>query len=127
MKFKTAIGTVFEIPDDWWIFAEMNNFSPGESTAYVYRGSPEIFEVPITEIEAPTRDPDVAFFQKCRMLPILFAFGCYVALPPIVIRPLKNSSGLCRFTVYNGYHRYYASIAAGFAVLPVILAPKIVD
>ena len=32
MKFKTPSGIDFEIPDDWWNFAEMNDFSACRTT-----------------------------------------------------------------------------------------------
>ena len=28
MRFETSGGVPFEIPDDWWAFAEMDTFSP---------------------------------------------------------------------------------------------------
>jgi hypothetical protein len=120
MKFKTSSGIEFEIADEWWNFAEMNNFSRDERTSYAYHGSSEIREVAIADIRPPTRNPGVEDFKKCRMVPILLAFRCVDALPPVEIQPLKTSSSY-RFSVYNGFHRYYASIAAGFTVLPVII------
>jgi 4a-hydroxytetrahydrobiopterin dehydratase len=68
------------------------------------------------------------------MVPILLAFrfpGC--ALPPVQVR-LKIPPDRYRFKVYDGFHRsrsvaifsrlpvvYYASVAAGFTHLPVIV------
>jgi len=124
MKFKTPSGIDFEIPDDWWSFAEMNDFSVCRTT-YTH-GRPESYpeeietrEVSLDEIEPPMRAQGIAQFHKSRMLPILLAFrfpGC--ALPPVQVR-LKIPSGRYRFKVYDGFHRYYASVAAGFTHLPV--------
>jgi hypothetical protein len=121
MKFTTTSGIEFDIADDWWNFAEMNNFSRGERTGYAYNGSAEIQEISVAEIEPPARKPGVEPFNKCRMVPILLAIRCCVALPPVEIQPLNNSSLPYRFGVYDGFHRYYASVAVGFTDLPVIV------
>jgi hypothetical protein len=42
-------------------------------------------------------------------------------LPPVEVL-LKANPGQFRFTVHNGYHRYYASIAVGYQDLPVVVA-----
>jgi hypothetical protein len=122
MKFTTtSSGIEFEIEDDWWNFCEMNAFSRGARTSYAYNGSTEIQEVPIAEIEPPIRNQGVEPFKKFRMVPILLAFRFLTALPPVEIQPLKNSPSPYSFKVYDGFHRYYASIAAGFTDLPVVI------
>ena len=124
MRFKTPSGIDFEIPDDWWNFAEMSDFSPCRTT-YTHTGQescPEQIEtrdVSLDEIEPPTRSDGTTQFHKSRMVPILLAFGSPgCALPPVRVRP-KVPSDRYRFKVYDGFHRYYASVAAGFTHLPV--------
>jgi ParB-like chromosome segregation protein Spo0J len=39
-------------------------------------------------------------------------------LPPVRWRP-KVPADRYRYVVYDGFHRYYASVAAGFPQLPV--------
>lgn len=129
MKFKTPSGVEFEIPDDWWNFAEMNDFSACRTT-YTHASQescqPEIetCEVSLGEIEPPMRAEGITQFHKSRMVPILLVFrfpGC--ALPPVQVR-LKTPSDQYRFKVYDGLHRYYASVAAGFTHLPVTVVDE---
>jgi hypothetical protein len=122
MKFTTSFGVEFEIPDHWWNFAEMNDFSRGDRTAYSYYSAPEIQEIPIATIKPPSRSPDIALFQKHRLVPILFAFQSLAALPAIEIQELHNHADY-EFKVYHGCHRYYASVAAGFTSLPARILP----
>ena len=127
MKFKTPPPSsfAFEIPDEWWIFAEMNAFSSGEDSTYLYKFSDEIRAVSLADIEPPKRFPGVPLLKKHRLVSLLLAFsspdGC--ALPPVQIF-LKDPSGPYRFEVYDGCHRFYASVAAGFVELPVLIVPK---
>jgi hypothetical protein len=124
MKFGSNFGVDFEIADDWWIFAEMSSFSCGMRTGYPYHPSAEVAEVTIAEIKPPMRNPEVELFEKCRMVSILLAFKCCSPLPPVDTELLAVATGPYRFRVYDGFHRYYASIAAGFTVLPVRLVKR---
>lgn len=55
------------------------------------------------------------------MVPIVFAFiSPECALPPVEVGALTESAA-CRFKVRNGYLRYYASIAVGYPLLPVVI------
>ncbi|WOH57504.1 MULTISPECIES: hypothetical protein [Bradyrhizobium] len=39
MRFNLPTGAgTFEIPDDWWRFAEMEHFQPSPGGYYPYRG-----------------------------------------------------------------------------------------
>jgi hypothetical protein len=58
-------------------------------------------------------------FKKYKMVPILFALSSpECALPPVevdrsVVPPTYQ------LKVHSGYHRYYASVALGYPLLPV--------
>ena len=123
MHFQTPKGEIaFDIPDEWWHFAEMDAFTL-RGRFYPYRASAshqEIAAVPIAEIEPPARNSGVPPFKKYKMVPVLFGFcSPECALPPVQIEPLAGSD-MYRFKVRDGYHRYYASVAVGYPLLPVI-------
>jgi hypothetical protein len=113
----------FEVPDDWWRFAEMERFgvSPGAFFPYANRADEDIVIVSIDEVEPPLRNPGVALLKKYKLLPVLFAFNSpECALPPIEVHA-QATPGPYKFTVHNGFHRYYGSVAAGYTHLPVIV------
>jgi len=126
MRFEIAPGqVVFEIPDDWWFFAEMDRLSSNGGRFYAYpphfRG---VEVVPLSDVEPPMRNSGVPPFKKYKMVPILFALSSpECALPPIDVDALTAPAAY-RFKVHNGYHRYYASAAAGYRLLPVVIRPS---
>ena len=122
MRFKTANGIPFEIQDDWWVFAEMDGFTRNGGAFYPYApGSEEVQIVPLVDIEPPTRALGVPPFKKYKLVPLLLAFSSpECALPPVEVCSVAPS-GPYRFKVFNGYHRYYASIAVGYTALPVVV------
>ena len=128
MQFQTSpTGAIFEIPDDWWSFAEMNAFSPGGGGYYPYDprwNTQDVEVVYLSDIEPPTRNSRVPPFKKYKLVPVLLAFRSpECALPPVEVQPFRGSRSY-RFSVINGYHRYYASVAAGYNKLPIIVRPS---
>ena len=123
MIFTTPSGTSFEIVDDWWQFAEMEGFSPNGGNYYPYAtGEKSVQIVPLPLVEPPQRAQAIAPFKKYKLVPVLLAFQSpECALPPIAVVELH--SGPYRYRVINGYHRYYASAAVGYANVPVIVQP----
>jgi hypothetical protein len=124
MIFQTPTGIAFDIPDDWWAFAEMEKFSGIGGGFYFFGGQPnehlaEVVE--LRDVEPPTRDTGVALFKKYKLLPILFAFKSpECSLPPVKVERLTLPNGYS-YRVTNGVHRYYASAAVGYTKLPVII------
>jgi hypothetical protein len=121
MRFSTPTNIPFEIPDDWWTFTEMDKFV--RTTDY-YLYPPEHSGIQIkslAEIEPPTRSAGIPPFRKYKLIPLLLAFQspAECVLPPIQV--LGMDSPPCRFKVYNGFHRYYASVAAGYTHIPVVV------
>jgi hypothetical protein len=125
MKFKTPDTTVeFEIPDEWWSFSEMSNFTPSGGGYYPYKTrcvTNKIAVVPLRDIEPSRRGANVPPFKKYKLIPILFALSSpECALPPVEVHSFGEESTYA-FKVYDGYQRFYASVAAGFRRLPIIV------
>ena len=128
MHFKTPRGEVaFEIPDEWWRFSEMDTFTSQGGRFYPYcalRGDQEIDAVSLVDVEPPMRNSGVPPFKKYKMVPILFAFcSPECALPPVEVNVFVEPAAY-RFKVLDGYHRYYASIAVGYPLLPIMIRPS---
>lgn len=121
MHFLLPSGGDFEIPDDWWIEAGMLDFQPRSQT-YAVQPNVEQLHVlmPKQEIEPPSRARVLDFggFQRDRMVAVLKGFAASMSLPAIVLHEQVEPGRPYR--VYDGYHRFYASIAAGFPAVPVI-------
>jgi hypothetical protein len=78
--------------------------------------------VPLSAVAAPVRNKNVAWFKEQRMVDVLRGFRVGDKLPPIEVDepPTKTGFG---YRVRDGFHRYYASAAAGFTELPVSVRP----
>ena len=125
MKFKTPKnGIEFEIPNEWWKFSEMDKFNINGARFYPYPISAENVEaVAISEIEPPTRNQNIPPFKKYKLVPVLMAFmSPECELPPVEV--VNNNSSEYKFKVKNGYHRYYASVAVGYPMLPIIISEQ---
>jgi hypothetical protein len=122
MKFSTPnADVVFEIPDDWWAFAEMESFDSKGAPCYVpptcYFEQAEL--VPLSTVEPPKRDPGTPLFRKYKLLPVLFGLQSpEQVLPPVSVERI-DVPGKYQFRVKNGCHRFYASVAVGYSKLPV--------
>jgi hypothetical protein len=112
----------FEILDDWWIEAGMAGFT---SSRPAYR-STTAETIALDDIEPVYRRPsaprDWHGFRRIDLVSILKGFVADNEIPPIellVLPPLHDLSGeLFKYRVVHGYHRFYASIAAGFEFVP---------
>ena len=117
-------GSQFEIPDDWWTFVGMGEFSPSPGGYFPYSTAPgneETVVEPLTDIEPPLRDAGIPPFKKYKLVPVLFSFmSPECALPPVEVIAATHESRY-RYRVRNGYHRFYASVAAGYTNLPVLV------
>ena len=119
MSFQTPGGHVFQIAHEWWHFVELDKWSRlGDFYPYDWRRS-DVEIVDVKDIEPPLRAVGVELFKKCKLVLVLCAFTSpECCLPPVEV---TRAPGLkqYRYAVYNGYHRYYASIAVGYPRLPV--------
>jgi hypothetical protein len=69
MRFETRGGVPFEIPDDWWSFAEMDSFSAKGGGFYPYRecgDAQNIDVVLLSDIEPPMRSSGVRHSRSIR-------------------------------------------------------------
>ena len=121
-RFLTPAGDVeFEIPDEWWRFCDMETFRRTTQFYPYYRHQDGVITVPIGEVQPPIRDAGITGLHKNRVAPILLAFTSdRCAVPAVAVQPLDAPSNY-RYAVADGYHRFYASIAAGYELLPVIV------
>ena len=124
MHFTVAgQGIDFEIHDDWWTEAGMSGFVP-KSPAYDADAPTHgvAATVPVGEVTAPRRDPGVQWFGHDRMVSILRGLASGDRMPRI---PVYEAPQDCRrYRPCDGFHRFYASIAAGFTHLPVEIVPR---
>jgi hypothetical protein len=111
----------FEIPDTWWIAAAADSFTP-TTAAFASTSNPAwpTVLVPLLEVGTPRRDPSVIGLREERTISILRAFIEGKELPPLESHRLPVSNVLA---IRDGFHRYLASIAVGFTMLPVSIRP----
>jgi hypothetical protein len=124
MQFSTpAPGINFEIPDEWWTFVEIEGFAPAPNGFYPPNTSDCVL-LDLAEVEPPSRNAGVPLFKKEKFVPVLFAMRSEEStLPPIQVLP-RTLPGRYRFRVFNGFHRFYASAAVGFARLPAVILDR---
>jgi hypothetical protein len=111
----------FEIPDVWWDEAGMTRFIR-RNTAY--RSAAEL--IAIDDIEPPFRlmsaPLDWHGFSRDRMVAIFKGFVADAEIPPVdlLILPALGdiSAPPFKYRLLGGVHRFYASIAAGFDMIP---------
>jgi len=124
MKYRLPHEEVeFEIPDEWWNAAGASGFSPAMD-AFVSQSDaawPTI-HVPVIDVQAPRRGTGVVGLREDRTISILRAFRSGIALPALQVHE-EPPAGRRIFRVTDGYHRYYASVAAGFTRLPISVRP----
>jgi hypothetical protein len=120
----------FEIADEWLIEAGFQGFHPN-STVYVSQRSPKqtviAGDLPVEAILAcqvapPERDTGVRWFDRDRMVHILRGFVDGAPIPPVEVQELRDQHRY-KYGVRDGVHRFYASAAAGFDYLPVLIFP----
>jgi hypothetical protein len=112
----------FEIPDEWWTEAGMSDFTPHSSA---YRSS-AVHTIALDDIEPPFRlrraPLDWRGFCRMRMVSILRGFVADAELPPIDLLDIPLTHDLSgdpfMYRVVAGFHRFYASIAAGSDRIP---------
>src|ERR1039458_8343680 len=129
----------FEVPDEWLIEGGLHRWLQEPRASHAYRvlqppyppdpqdgGIPqaEAIVVPLDEIEPVRRTlANGTPFCKERLLRILAGFRDDQPLPPVHTR--EAEPGTYRFCLFNGFHRFHASVAAGFTHIPVVTSPRI--
>jgi hypothetical protein len=115
----------FEIPDDWLADAGAVGFAP---TMSAYRSSSDAVLVPLVDIEPPYRVSAVVKdwhgFDRPRFISVLkgIVTGAKIEPVPLLELPVfEFAPNTYRFRVRNGFHRFYASIVAGFECLAAVV------
>lgn len=114
-----------EIPDDWLAEAGAVAFVPATRA---YRSSFGTVLVPFTNIEPPYRALNVAKdwrgFDRTRFVSVLKGIVMSAEIEPVPLLELpvlEFGPATYRYRVRNGFHRFYASIVAGFDCLAAII------
>jgi hypothetical protein len=104
----------------------MDRFTP---SGPAYCSTPSAVLVRLCEIEPPYRTPwtpkDWCGFDQSRLVRVLswIATGAEIEPVPLLEMPASDFPRTpYRYRVLNGYHRFYASIAAGFECLPAVIS-----
>jgi hypothetical protein len=112
----------FEIPDDWLSAAGMIGFVAADSA---YRSTAAAILIPLAAIEPVYRftahPKDWRGFDRARLISIFEGFVAGSEIEPVPLLELPDMDfrrAPYRYRVLNGFHRFYASIAAGFDHLP---------
>jgi len=117
-------GERFEIPDDWWAFAEMEKFDRQDRPFYYYggqSGADEAEAVDILTVQPPTRNAGTPLFKRHKLVPHAVRTDL-PGMQPAACPGRAQSAGLdYAYQVTNGVHRYYASIAVGYPMLPALV------
>lgn len=118
--FQLPRGSEFSLPEDWWIAAGMDAF---HRTGSSYRSdAPTSSITPGKDIAPPQMGQRMHLgyggLGRERMIDVLRNIVSGTSMYPVEV--LERPVGPYRYDVYHGYHRYYASIAAGFTHLPTI-------
>ena len=112
----------FELPDEWWIEAGMHNFV---RTTPCFTSKDAEASVLLTKIEPPFRHPTVTKdwngFDRDRLVRVLSGISNSVDMPPVNVASRTDPGSPYLYRVRDGYHRFYASVAAGFDKLPAII------
>jgi hypothetical protein len=113
----------FELPDDW--LAE-SGLVGDTLTATAYCSTATAMLVPLREIEPPFRSQahpkDWRGFDRARLVNVMKGIAERAEIEPVPLIELPPGDRLAlapyRYRVRDGFHRFYASVAAGFGFLP---------
>jgi hypothetical protein len=125
-------GYLVELPDDWWAEASMEDFVPraiAYGTSSVGPNGQFVLIIALSDIAdvGPERrkigifrDSSDGVRAQKRVTNILRGFRLNETLPPVVI--LQNEPGSSqRYRLYDGAHRFYLSLIAGFTHIPAVV------
>jgi hypothetical protein len=126
----------FEIADAWWEASGAPGFVPLEPAYTVTEGVNKGFEeftsdsgvtirsmhcptqlVALLYVAPPMREAGPPRFNETRMIQVLQAMCTGILQPPIEV--WRGAPGEARLVPRDGFHRFYASVALGFPMLPV--------
>jgi len=119
----------YEIDDEWWREAGMVDFVPTRRSFRAEVGAhPDrpIFEIPICDVEPLCRQLSHGVFNDGpsgtaheRVTRWLRRFVADASIPPVELVRLPSDAHH-RFRLYDGTHRFYCAVAAGFSYVPAV-------
>jgi len=123
LYFDLPRGGCFPLLAAWWVEAGMDDFQR-ETEAYLLTVYPAVQLIALTDIEPPPLGRRAHLtdggFDYGRMTRILQGIASRQVIPPVEVKVKDCQPGEYRYEVYDGWHRFYASVAAGFPCLPTI-------
>lgn len=124
LYFDLPGGGCFPLLAAWWVEAGMDDFQR-ETEAYLLTVYPAVQLIPLAHIEPPPLGGRAHLtdsgFDYGRMMRILQGIARREVIPPVEVKLKDHQPGEYRYEVHNGWHRFYASAAAGFPCLPTII------
>ena len=108
----------FEIPDEWWREAGMPNYVSRSVSYRPGTTARRVVMAPLPSIEVPRRTPGLLGLDRGRTVRALRCIAEDAPLPPVPAEELSGERHL--FMLRDGFHRYHASVAAGFTHLPLV-------
>ena len=109
----------FCVPDSWWLKAKMAEFEP--RTPHYRADDPRALSVSVGEVEACRRQLRYGvFYDEEGVLKILSGFVDNSAIPPVNIKRQPPGS-VYPYYLWDGAHRFYCSVAAGFSHVPAVV------
>ena len=109
----------FCVPDSWWLKAKMAEFEP--RTPHYRTDDPCDLYVSVGEVEPVRRELTYGVFNEEEVvLNIFCGFVENSAIPPVKIKT-KPPGSAYPYCLWNGAHRFYCSVAAGFSHVPAVV------
>lgn len=118
MDFFAPNGRRFDIPDEWWIEAGMQDWNRNGRNHYLPTKGTDYELIDIRKIELPYRSEGTPLLGRERLVSVLRGFRLIgQRLPPVwVSGPWPDCS--VPYKLRDGFHRFYASVAVGFSMVP---------
>jgi hypothetical protein len=124
MRFAMPhLPCTFEIPDDWLSEAGWVGFQPSVAA---YRSTKATLFAPLTQIEPIARlnsvPKDFCGFDRARFVRALKGFVDDDDIEPVDAEEMpifEFCHSPFRYRLCDGFHRFHAAVAAGFAALPL--------
>ena len=110
----------FEIDDVWLDEAGCRNFiNTRAEKGFLSHGSATLIH--IANVLTPKRDEGVRLFDPVRMVKILKEICDQDIIHPIKVCVIEDEESEFTHRVKDGFHRFYASVAMGFEVIPATI------
>ena len=118
-------GFPFYVPDSWWLKAKMAEFEP--RTLHYRTDDPEALSVSVGEVEPVRRQLSYGVFaDEEGVLNIFNGSVENSAILPVDIKRQPQGS-VYPYALYDGAHRFYCSVAAGFSHVPAVMTGDLED